>query len=168
MLRNETWEECKVAKSDLKSIRESLETPLLEEEQFDREDRVEATVALLESVNIVRNPRPSSQPQKTPQKVSETDESGCLEDIERAGSSIFTPSSIAVLRWLSRCFLIGKDFPRVALQVAEAASDVLLLYTHTVVELVSNRRSVAPGEPIPLDHHLEGSEKMLLAQLRNR
>jgi len=168
MLLNETWQKCKIAKDDLQNIRSSLENPMLEDVHFEKEDRVEATVALIEGINIVRTPNFRGLSIPVVNEVSDRDDFGNLDDIDWAGSKTFTPSSVAALRWVSRCVLIGKQFPRIAVQAADAAADILLLYAHTVVETIRSRPGSNLADEVTLDIYLVGDEKMLLAQLRNR
>ncbi|KAA8497081.1 Syndetin [Porphyridium purpureum] len=210
MLRNESWQRCDVQVADIVSLGECMRSWNEESEQlWDRQVFLdvalltsaiekcdvsvlsEGVVSLNVSSETVNHRGPhievgdiSQEPTSWKVPPDLTSNAIAVEDIEWAGSRAFTPSSLAAFRWITKYIQVGRSFPVLALQIAEAIADLFLQYVFHVSELCACRRpkfaywrEIAPRlglvpreEPSRklLDHFLEPMHRVILSQVRNR
>mmetsp|Transcript_1095 Transcript_1095/g.2061 ORF Transcript_1095/g.2061 Transcript_1095/m.2061 type:complete len:1170 (-) Transcript_1095:743-4252(-) len=193
MLRNESWIRCNVAVKDLYEIRASVAQLSSAPEEFSayqlRLKVDDYTSAFASRTDIVsENERQDSAlfSNLKPISIEGTDLTISLDDIDWAGSRTFTPTSLAILRWLGRYLQFSVVFPSLSVSAAESIADLFLMYTFQVSELCNTRRPVyqlwiseaaklssgmfssGSSQTKVIDHFLDPSQRVALSQLRNR
>eukprot|EP00189_Rhodosorus_marinus_P007420 CAMPEP_0184752314 /NCGR_PEP_ID=MMETSP0315-20130426/43514_1 /TAXON_ID=101924 /ORGANISM="Rhodosorus marinus, Strain UTEX LB 2760" /LENGTH=1312 /DNA_ID=CAMNT_0027231637 /DNA_START=708 /DNA_END=4646 /DNA_ORIENTATION=- len=164
MLRNETWESARISSQDLASIQKAIKLPLRttnEAVEIDLESGENPIRAMLDGGLSDGGTRAGSS-------MIELD--GDDDTASLAGSSVYTATSLAALRWIGRYVQSCESLLTAVETVGEAILEVFLVYLFNVTEVCNKRRqtSRALDKVSTLENFLTRSERTMLTRFKRK
>ncbi|KAJ8908771.1 hypothetical protein NDN08_005476 [Rhodosorus marinus] len=164
MLRNETWESARISSQDLTSIRKAIKLPVQmanEAIEIDLESGENPIRAMLDGGL-------SDGGTKAGSSMIELDDDEDTASL--AGSSVYTATSLAALRWIGRYVQSCESLLSAVETVGEAILEVFLVYLFNVTEVCNKRRqgSRTLDRVSTLENFLTRSERTMLTRFRRK
>mmetsp|Transcript_2599 Transcript_2599/g.11392 ORF Transcript_2599/g.11392 Transcript_2599/m.11392 type:complete len:1008 (-) Transcript_2599:1734-4757(-) len=163
MLRNETWESARISPQDLTSIRKAINVP------------VQTAKEAIE-INLERGENPvramlDGGPSDVETKAGSMIELDIDDDTATlAGSSVYTATSLAALRWIGRYVQSCESLLSAVETVGDAILEVFLVYLFNVTEVCNKRRQVSRtlDRVSTIENFLTRSERTMLTRFRRK